>query len=61
MYGMQAHGLCQGEVIKKAFKMFTSVEASIINARCLKLLGCSSVQNMNKIKCDPFKVQAYYR
>lgn len=41
--------------------MFSNINESVINARCHNLLGCSFVGNINKIKCDPFKIQAFYQ
>ena len=40
--------------------MFEGIPESVINARCHHLLGCTFVGNINKIKCDPFKVKAFY-
>ena len=41
--------------------MFKNIEGAVINAICYKYLHCSSVQGMNDLNCDAFKVRAFYK
>jgi len=61
MLAQQHAGICNVDYIKTNFVMFRHIEESTLQRRCQTLLGCSSVTDMQKMDCDPFKVQAYYR
>jgi hypothetical protein len=61
MYAMQAYGILNVEVIRQNISMFAHIPLSILNARTYRLLGCSSLKQINKFRCCPFKVQQFYQ
>jgi len=58
---MQRFGIGKWDEIKKNFKMFQEIQTSAISSRAYSLLCCSSFITFEKIKCNPFKIRAYFQ
>jgi hypothetical protein len=61
MLGMCVHGIMAVREIKLQFKAFRDISVSVLQRRCYKLLGCSSVRQLNSMRCDPYKIQGLMR
>jgi len=61
MHGMRLFGLMKCEVIKERFKMFEHVTVDAMLRRCLTLMNISSTQVFQYYRCDPFKIQGYFK
>jgi hypothetical protein len=63
MLGMQVAGIMQVSRLKCEFRAFRGIRESVLQSRCYKLLGCTSVRQINamEMRCDPYKVQRLMR
>ena len=58
---MQQHGLNCAAMAVKTMKMFSNMTYSAVSRRMYHLLGCSSIEGMNRVGCDAKKVQAHFQ